>query len=51
LGDVSFNVIHHEEPNYHMHVVPRISTMAGMELGMNIFINSIPPEDAVRFYK
>ena len=51
MGNVSYNIIHHEEPNYHMHLIPRIGTMAGMELGMNVFINSIPPEDAVRFYK
>ncbi len=52
LAKPSFNLFHHDNgPNYHVHVVPRITTLAGMEIGLNTFINEVKPEEAVRFYK
>ena len=52
LKKPAFNLFHHDSgPNYHIHVIPRISVLAGMEMGLNAFVNSVPPEEAVRFYK
>lgn len=52
LGRPDFNIYHHDNgPDYHMHIVPRITTLAGMENGVNVYINQLPPEKAVRFYK
>lgn len=47
----SFNVIHRDAPNYHFKIIPRLATWAGVEYGINCYVNSVPPEDAVRFYK
>jgi UDPglucose--hexose-1-phosphate uridylyltransferase len=51
LKNPAFNIYHHDTPNYHLHAVPRITTLAGMELGLNVYVNPVPPEEAVRFYK
>ena len=50
LKNPAFNLFHHDSgPDYHIHVIPRISVLAGMELGINTFINSVPPKESVRF--
>jgi UDPglucose--hexose-1-phosphate uridylyltransferase len=52
LKNPAFNLFHHDSgPDYHIHVIPRISVLAGMEMGLDTFVNSVPPEEGVRFYK
>lgn len=49
----NFFLHYHEDPAYHFHieVCPRLATWAGYELGTNIVINSVSPEDAAVFYR
>ncbi len=54
--DVSYNYVLHYAPSglelhFHVEVTPRIATWAGFESLTDITINSMPPEDAARFYK
>ena len=55
LGDPDFNYILHSAPPedetkhyflWHIQILPRVTTIAGFELGSGIFINTILPEDA-----
>ncbi len=53
LGDVAYNVIFHSAPfrtagdfHWHAHVLPKVVTMAGFELGTGVVINVVAPEDA-----
>ncbi len=55
LGDPDFNYILHSAPPeddtkhyflWHIQILPRLTTIAGFELGSGIFINTILPEDA-----
>lgn len=55
LGDPDFNDILHSTPPeddtkhyflWHIQILPRLTTIAGFELGSGIFINTILPEDA-----
>ena len=53
---VSYNMILHYAPretnlHFHIEICPRIATWAGFELGTNIVINSVAPEDAARYYR
>ena len=56
LGNPDFNYILHSAPPedetkhyflWHIQILPRLTTIAGFELGSGIFINTILPEDAV----
>lgn len=54
--DMPYNYFLHNSVNgedYHMHLElePRPNVWAGLELGTGIIINSVPPEDAAKFYK
>ena len=42
-----------EDPYYHWHIriVPRLTTIAGFEMGSGIYINTVLPEDTVRVMK
>lgn len=40
-----------EDLHFHIEILPRISTWAGFELGSNIVINTVSPEEAAKFYK
>ena len=40
-----------EDLHFHIEVAPRIATWAGFELGSGTVINSVPPEDAAKFYR
>ena len=60
LGDPDFNYIIHSAPPeddtkhyflWHIQILPRITTIAGFELGSGIFINTILPEDAASHLK
>jgi UDPglucose--hexose-1-phosphate uridylyltransferase len=53
LGDVAYNVVFHTAPHlhdgtyhWHAHVLPKLTTRAGFELGTGVLVNIIPPEQA-----
>ncbi len=50
FGDIAYNFSFHDtkySPKLHMHleIYPRILNLAGVELGQNVFVNTLPPED------
>lgn len=56
LGNIDFNLwIHHAPKNYdfhwHIEVVPKTTTWAGLELSTGIFINTLPPEKAAKEFR
>ena len=53
LGDIAYNVVFHTAPHHHegiyhwhVHVLPKLATVAGFELGTGVMINLVPPERA-----
>lgn len=53
LGDVPYNVMFHSAPyrvsgdyHWHAHIVPKVTTPGGFELGSGVSINLVPPERA-----
>lgn len=55
VGDVAYNLVfhtaphHHEGPfHWHVHVVPRLTSLAGFEQGTGVLINIVAPEAAAR---
>jgi len=53
LGDVAYNVVFHAAPfrsegefHWHVHLLPKVATQAGFELGTGVPINICPPEEA-----
>jgi UDPglucose--hexose-1-phosphate uridylyltransferase len=36
----------HPGPSWHLHFVPRLTALAGIELGAGIYVNVLPPEQA-----
>ena len=53
LGDVAYNLMFHSAPfrtsadfHWHVHVMPKISTRGGFEMGSGVLINVVPPERA-----
>jgi len=54
--DIAYNYFFHNSvtsEDYHMHLKlePRPNIWAGLELGTGVIINSVPPEDAAKFYR
>jgi UDPglucose--hexose-1-phosphate uridylyltransferase len=52
-GDVAYNLVFHSAPyrapepyHWHVHVVPKLTTVAGFELGTGVLINIVNPEQA-----
>jgi UDPglucose--hexose-1-phosphate uridylyltransferase len=45
-GAVPLNAWLHEGGHWHVEVLPRLSVLAGLELGAGIYVNWLPPEDA-----
>lgn len=45
-GPLPWNAWLHLGPHWHLEVVPRLSTFAGVELGAGIFVLTVAPEDA-----
>jgi UDPglucose--hexose-1-phosphate uridylyltransferase len=45
-GPVPLNAWLHEGAHWHLEVVPRVSVLAGLELGAGVYVNSLPPEEA-----
>jgi UDPglucose--hexose-1-phosphate uridylyltransferase len=55
VGDISYNLVfhtaphHHEGPfHWHVHVIPRLTSLAGFEQGTGVMINIIAPETATQ---
>ncbi len=36
----------HAGTHWHVEILPRLSVLAGLELGAGIYVNTVPPEDA-----
>jgi UDPglucose--hexose-1-phosphate uridylyltransferase len=36
----------HQGPPWHLHFVPRLTALAGLELGAGVYVNIVPPEQA-----
>jgi UDPglucose--hexose-1-phosphate uridylyltransferase len=45
-GPVPLNAWLHDNGHWHLELLPRLSVLAGVELGAGIAINALPPEDA-----
>ncbi len=53
VGEVAYNLVFHSAPyrapepyHWHVHVVPKLTTVAGFELGTGVLINIVNPEEA-----
>ena len=51
-----YNLIFHASPrrgklHFHFELCPKLSILAGYEVGSGGFINTVPPKDAARFYR
>jgi UDPglucose--hexose-1-phosphate uridylyltransferase len=51
LGDVAYNIVFHSAPfrvsgdyHWHVHLMPKVTTRGGFELGSGVLINVVPPE-------
>jgi UDPglucose--hexose-1-phosphate uridylyltransferase len=48
-GPVPFNAwLEHDERDWRLVLLPRLTILAGLELGAGIFVNTLPPEEAAR---
>jgi UDPglucose--hexose-1-phosphate uridylyltransferase len=45
-GAVPLNAWLHDTGHWHVEIVPRLSVLAGIELGAGIYVNSVAPETA-----
>ena len=45
------NAVNSEDYHMHIKLAPRPNIWAGLELGTGVVINSVPPEDAAKFYR
>ena len=45
-GPVPVNAWLHDGPHWHLEVVPRLTILAGLELGAGIYVNTLDPDDA-----
>jgi len=45
-GAIPWNAWLHHGRHWHLELVPRLSTLAGLELGAGVFVNALLPEDA-----
>jgi UDPglucose--hexose-1-phosphate uridylyltransferase len=45
-GAVPWNAWLHHRSAWHIELLPRLSILAGLELGAGIYVNSVPPEQA-----
>jgi UDPglucose--hexose-1-phosphate uridylyltransferase len=46
VGFRPWNAWLHAGPPWHLHLVPRLTALAGIELGAKLYINVVPPERA-----
>lgn len=54
--DVSYNLYLNYAPqgsdlHFHIEIIPRVATWGGFEFSTGTIINSVPPEDAAKFYR
>jgi UDPglucose--hexose-1-phosphate uridylyltransferase len=47
-GAVPLNAWLHDSKDWHIELLPRTGTLAGIELGAGIYVNSVPPEEAAK---
>ena len=48
-GPVPLNAwLEHDERDWRLVLLPRLTILAGLELGAGIFVNTLPPEEAAR---
>jgi UDPglucose--hexose-1-phosphate uridylyltransferase len=45
-GPVPINAWAHAGGHWHVEVLPRLTVLAGLELGAGLYVNSLPPEEA-----
>jgi UDPglucose--hexose-1-phosphate uridylyltransferase len=45
-GPVPLNAWAHAGGHWHLEVLPRLTVLAGLELGAGLYVNSLPPEEA-----
>jgi UDPglucose--hexose-1-phosphate uridylyltransferase len=45
-GGVAVNAWVHPVGHWHIEVIPRLSTLAGLELGAGYYVNTLAPESA-----
>jgi UDPglucose--hexose-1-phosphate uridylyltransferase len=45
-GPAPLNAWLHDGPHWHLELLPRLTVLAGLELGAGIYVNSLPPDDA-----
>ena len=55
VGDVAYNIVFHSAPfrvnddyHWHVHLLPKLATRAGFELGTGVLLNVMPPELAAQ---
>ncbi len=48
---VPLNAWLHDGPHWHLEVFPRTTTLAGLELGAGVYIDSVAPEDAAAAFR
>jgi UDPglucose--hexose-1-phosphate uridylyltransferase len=48
LGTLPWNAWLHDGPHWHLELVPRLTVLAGIELGAGIYVNTMPPEQAAK---
>ncbi len=53
VGEVAYNIVFHSAPyrysgayHWHVHILPKLTTLAGFELGTGVFVNIVSPERA-----
>jgi UDPglucose--hexose-1-phosphate uridylyltransferase len=58
LGDIAYNVVVTNAPREHagpfhwwLDIVPRVSVMAGFELGTGVWVNIVDPADAAAAFR
>ncbi len=56
FGQQPYNIVFHEIKNerdfhFHVEVYPRLAKLAGIELGQNVFVNTVVPEDYAAEFK
>jgi galactose-1-phosphate uridylyltransferase len=48
-GPVPLNAwLEHDERDWRLVLLPRLTVLAGLELGAGIFVNTLPPEEAAQ---
>lgn len=47
-GAVPLNAWLHDGDHWHIELLPRLSVLAGLELGAGLYVNTLAPEDAAR---